>query len=100
MSISARVYDKENDLKEVIQGYKDALNTFSIKKDPGNHATTQNNLGNVYQTLAEVKDKEVNLKRGIEAYEESLKIFTVEEYPLPHENVTSNLEKARQMASS
>ncbi|HII05849.1 MAG TPA: hypothetical protein HA349_00600, partial [Methanotrichaceae archaeon] len=47
-------HDKENDLKEAIQAYKDALNTFSIKKDPANYATTQNNLGNAYSTLAEV----------------------------------------------
>lgn len=93
-------HGKEDDLKEAIKVYKEALNTFSIKRHPRNYAATQNNLGNAYSTLAEVRDKEENLKSAIEAYEQALKIYTSDRYPLLHEKVTSNLEKARSTASS
>ena len=92
-------HDKESELKEAIRAYREALNTFTIKIDPRNHATTQNNLGNAYRNLAEVREKEENLKRAIGAYEEALKIYTAKEYPLLHETVMSNLKKARLLAS-
>jgi len=87
-------HDKENDLKEAIQAYKDALNTFTIKKDPANYAGTQNNLGATYQALAEVRNKEANLKSAIEAYEQALKISTVERYPVDYAMTQNNLGNA------
>ncbi|MGC1120269.1 MAG: tetratricopeptide repeat protein [Candidatus Methanofastidiosia archaeon] len=40
------------------------------------YATTQNNLGNAYETLGEVEDKSQNCKKAIAAYKEALRIFT------------------------
>jgi len=60
------------------------------------YATTQNNLGIAYDTLAEVRDKEKNLAKAIRAFEEALKIYTVERYPLYHEIVASNMSRAKQ----
>ena len=55
-------HDKEEDLKEAIRSYKEALNTSTIKKDTEIYATIQNNLGIAYMTIVEVRDKEENCR--------------------------------------
>lgn len=58
------------------------------------HATTQNNLGTVYSTLAEVEAKAENCRKAIRAYEEALKVFTREEFPEMYSLIDHNLRKA------
>jgi tetratricopeptide (TPR) repeat protein len=63
-------------MKISIKAYEEALKVTTLDRFPMQYATTQNNLGNAYSTLAEVEAKAENCKKAIEAYEEALKVTT------------------------
>jgi len=54
--------------------YESILNNISSNRFPDEYVLTQNNLGYIYQNLAQGQDEEVNLKKAINAYHKSLGI--------------------------
>jgi tetratricopeptide (TPR) repeat protein len=58
------------------------------------YATTQNNLGTAYSTLAEVESKAENCQKAIQAYEEALKITTIDRFPMQYATTQNNLGNA------
>lgn len=56
--------------------YEGILNNISSNRFPDEYVLTQNNLGYIYQNLAQVQDEEANLKKAINAYHKSLGIST------------------------
>lgn len=58
--------------------YEGILNNISSNRFPDEYVLTQNNLGYIYQNLAQVQDQETNLKKAINAYLKSLGISSVE----------------------
>ncbi|MDW7726244.1 MAG: tetratricopeptide repeat protein [Candidatus Methanoperedens sp.] len=56
--------------------YEGILNNISSSRFPDEYVLTQNNLGYIYQNLAQVEDEEENLKKAINAYRKSLGIST------------------------
>lgn len=78
-------------MKVAIEAYEEVLKVYTFERFPMQYATTQNNLGNAYSTLAEVEEKPENCKKAIKAYEQALQVFTKEEFPEPHKLVKRNL---------
>ena len=81
-------------LKLAISAYEKALEVFTIEKYPYYYATTQNNLGNAYRTLAEVENKKENCIKAITAYNQALKICTLQKYPYEYAATQNNLGTA------
>ena len=80
--------------KLAIQACHQALKVRTLELFPMDYATTQNNLGAAYGTLANVEDKAENCRKAIEACEEALLIRTLERYPMDYAETQSTLGSA------
>jgi hypothetical protein len=84
--------DRAKYMRLAIQAFAEALKVYTFDRFPIQYATTQNNLGNAYSTLAEVEDKSENCKKAKKAYEETLKVFTKKDFLQVYELVQRNLD--------
>ena len=64
---------------------------YTLEDFPIQYATTQNNLGSAYRTLAEVENKAENCKKAIKAYRAALEVFTADNFPEANRLVQDNL---------
>jgi tetratricopeptide (TPR) repeat protein len=72
--------------------FQESLKVRTLEDFPMDYATTQNNLGNAYQTLAEVEDKAGNCKKAIQAFKEALSVYTKEEFPEVYRIIEKNIK--------
>ena len=86
--------EKNEYMHIAIEAYLQALKVITLDRFPIQYATTQNNLGNAYRTLAEVEDKSENCKRAIEAYLQALKVRTLDRFPIQYATTQNNLGAA------
>ncbi|GAH38147.1 unnamed protein product, partial [marine sediment metagenome] len=96
-SISLVVKERLKYIEISIKAYKEVLKINTLKNFPLKYATTKNNLGNAYKTLAEVKDKETNCLKAIEACEEALRVFTENIYPSQNKELKQIMEDIKKM---
>jgi hypothetical protein len=89
----SEIEDRARNCKRAINAYETALIVYSAEKFPLEYATTRNNIGGAYSTLAEEEDRTVNCDRAAQAYREALMVFTRDRFPGPHEIVRTNLER-------
>lgn len=82
-------------IKNSIQVFLKALKVRTQEDFPMTYATTQNNLGAAYQTLAEVRDKAQNAQLAKESYQRALRFFNQKEYPEAHKIVNRNILKLK-----
>jgi tetratricopeptide (TPR) repeat protein len=78
-------------MEVAIRAYTEALKVYTLDRFPIQYATTQNNLGAAYQTLAEVEDTAENCNRAIAAHKEALKVHTLDRFPIQYARAQSNL---------
>ena len=83
--------DKKKNCLNAIKAFEEALEVRTLKDHPFMYATTKNNLGNVYGTLAKVEDKDRNCLKAIEAFTKALKIRTLKDRPLDYASTQNNL---------
>ena len=86
--------EKAEYMKISIQACEEALKVATLDRFPMEYATTQNNLGNAYSTLAGVEAKAENCRRAIQAYEEALKVYTLGRFPMDYAGTQNNLGSA------
>jgi len=86
--------EKAEYMKTAIKAFEEALKVRTLERFPMDYATTLNNLGTAYGTLAEVEAKAENCKRAIKACEEALKVRTLERFPMQYGATQNNLGNA------
>jgi len=85
--------DREANLQQAIECYREALRVYTPEAAPFQYATTQNNLGTAYLRLP-TGDREANLQQAIECYREALRVYTPEAAPLDYAMTQNNLGTA------
>ncbi|MEE9409933.1 MAG: hypothetical protein V3V41_03310 [Candidatus Heimdallarchaeota archaeon] len=86
-------------IKLAIKAYKAALKKYTIKNYPLQFAQTNNDLGNLYSSLAEIENKVENCHSAMSVYKEALKIYTPELFVSEYSLVSQNLGLAYQTLS-
>ena len=77
---------------KAIQAFQKSLKVYTIEDFPMDYATSQNNLGAAYGTLAGIKDKTENCNKAIKAFQESLKVYTKEKFPEVYRKIEKNIK--------
>ena len=78
-------------LNEAAQAYQRLLAIWTRERHPIQWAGTQNNLGNVLQSLGEQDDGVELTRRAIEAFRSALEVRTEELFPVEWANTKNNL---------
>ena len=77
--------DKDNDCLEccrrALVAYGKALQVYDRKEHPRQYATAENNLANVYLTLAQREEPTENCMKAIRAATEALSVFSLKDSP-------------------
>lgn len=77
--------DKDNDCLEccrrALVAYGKALQVYDRKEHPRQYATAENNLANVYLTVAQRKEPTENCMKAIRAATEALSVFSLKDSP-------------------
>ncbi|MFX1538533.1 MAG: AAA family ATPase, partial [Promethearchaeota archaeon] len=77
-----------------IQAFQAALQVRTLETLPIQYATTQNDLGIGYCTLAEVKNTVENCHKAIQAFQAALEVRTLETLPIQYATSQNNLGTA------
>jgi tetratricopeptide (TPR) repeat protein len=91
---SERVAAPVDDLKKAVSAYKSALEVRTRKDLPQDWAMTQNNLGNVLQTLGkrlEGAEGSKKLEEAVSAYKSALEVRTRKDLPIDWAMTQENL---------
>lgn len=83
-------------IKLALKTYLAALKKYTLKNSPLLFATSQNDLGNFYSSLAEIENKVENYNLAISSYKEALQVFSVDLFVHKYSQVNHNLGLAYQ----
>jgi len=85
--------DREENLKNAIDCYQNALRIRTEKDFPQYYATAQNNLGLAYAYLSS-GDRGDNLKIAVECFQNALRIRTEKDFPQEYATIQNHLGNA------
>jgi tetratricopeptide (TPR) repeat protein len=90
-------YSSMGNLQEAIKHYWEALNFFTLDRDPYMYALINNNMGLAYlsTSVSDIEDQ-VRLAYGVQCLKNALKVFTKEKYPKEWASTTMNYANALQ----
>jgi tetratricopeptide (TPR) repeat protein len=90
-------YSSMGNLQEAIKHYWEALNFFTLDRDPYMYALINNNMGLAYlsTSVSDIEDQ-VRLAYGVQCLKNALKVFTKEKYPKEWASITMNYANALQ----
>jgi tetratricopeptide (TPR) repeat protein len=90
-------YSSMGNLQEAIKHYWEALNFFTLDRDPYMYALINNNMGLAYLStnVSDIEDQ-VRLTYGVQCLKNALKVFTKEKYPKEWASTTMNYANALQ----
>jgi len=90
-------YSSMGNLPEAVKHYWEALNFFTLDRDPYMYALINNNMGLAYLStnVSDIEDQ-VRLAYGVQCLKNALKVFTKEKYPKEWASITMNYANALQ----
>ncbi len=90
-------YSSMGNLPKAVKHYWEALNFFTLDRDPYMYALINNNMGLAYLStgVSDIEDQ-VRLAYGVQCLKNALKVFTKEKYPKEWASTTMNYANALQ----